>query len=344
MVTFLPIATDRLVLRPFRGDDAAVLAAYRSDPDVARYQSWTAPYGVGAARTLIDAQSLLDGPTRGEWIQIAIERDGELVGDVAVGLSDDGLTATIGYTVAPAHQGGGLATEAVGAVVARLFHEFAVHRVQASIDPRNDASARVVERLGFVHEGTALASVQHHGDWADDARYALTADGHQAWWSRSTGPPVDVRLVEVSATNVHDVLQLSTHPTQRHFVAPMAASFADAFAPEWIDGAPVVPWARAIDADGELVGFMMLAARTEAHPEAFLWRLLIDRRHQRRGIGTRALKLLFEQLRADGHQTLLVSWNPGVGGPGPLYERLGFVPTGELHNDEVVARLQLNGV
>ncbi len=39
-----------------------------------------------------------------------------------------------------------------------------------------------------------------------------------------------------------------------------------------------------------------------------------------------------------------VSWHPGVGGPGPLYERLGFVPTGELDNDEVVARLQLNGV
>ena len=190
MAPFLPIATDRLVLRRFSGDDAEVLAAYRSDPDVARFQSWAAPYGVDAARKLIDAQSLLDGPTRGEWIQIAIERDAELVGDVAVELSADGRTATIGYTIAPPHQGRGLATEAVGAVVNRLFDELAVDRVQASLDPRNDASARVVARLGFVHEGTAVASVLHQGEWTDDARYALTADGHRAWRSRPTGPPL----------------------------------------------------------------------------------------------------------------------------------------------------------
>jgi RimJ/RimL family protein N-acetyltransferase len=186
---FLPIATHRLVLRPFRGDDAEVLAAYRSDPDVARYQSWAAPYGVDAARNLIAAQSQLDGPTRGQWIQIAIERDGQLVGDVAVELSADGLAATIGYTVAPAHQGRGLATEAVGAIVARLFDELAVQRVQASLDPRNDASARVVERLGFVHEGTTVASVLHDGDWTDDARYALTAEEHRARRPDTTSPP-----------------------------------------------------------------------------------------------------------------------------------------------------------
>jgi ribosomal protein S18 acetylase RimI-like enzyme len=88
----------------------------------------------------------------------------------------------------------------------------------------------------------------------------------------------------------------------------------------------------------------MLAQRTDAHPEAYLWRLLIDRRHQRRGIGTSALQLLFERLRAHGHESLLVSWHPGPGGPGPLYERLGFVPTGELEEDEVIARLQLRAV
>jgi RimJ/RimL family protein N-acetyltransferase len=186
---FLPIATNRLLLRRFRGDDAEVLAAYRSDPDVARYQSWTAPYGVEAARNLIAAQSQLEGPTRGEWIQIAIEHDGQLVGDVAVELNAEGLTATVGYTVAPAHQGRGLATEAVGAVVARLFDELAVQRVQASLDPRNDASARVVERLGFVHEGMTVAPVRRDGEWTDDVRYALTAEDHRARRSNTTGPP-----------------------------------------------------------------------------------------------------------------------------------------------------------
>ena len=62
--------------------------------------------------------------------------------------------------------------------------------------------------------------------------------------------------------------------------------------PESIDGAPVVPWMRAIEADGELVGFVMLAITTEAHPEPYLWRFLIDRMHQRRGIGSAALDLV----------------------------------------------------
>ena len=105
------------------------------------------------------------------------------------------------------------------------------------------------------------------------------------------------------------------------------------------NGRPVVPWLRAIEADGQPVGFMMLAERTDAHPEAYLWRLLVDRRHQRRGIGTRALGVLFDELRADGHETLLVGWVPGAGGPGPLY-LAGFVPTGEVDEGEIVGRLR----
>ena len=91
----------------------------------------------------------------------------------------------------------------------------------------------------------------------------------------------------------------------------MPESFADALTPEPVNGVPVVPWFRAIEADGELAGFVMLAERTAAHPEAYLWRLLIDRHHQRRGIGDRVIALLTDRLRAEGHRTLLVSWHPG---------------------------------
>ena len=71
----------------------------------------------------------------------------------------------------------------------------------------------------------------------------------------------------------------------------------------------------------------------------YLWRLLIDRRHQRRGIGDRVLSLLVARLRAEGHESLLVSWHPGPGGPEPFYLARGFVPTGEVDEDEIVARL-----
>ena len=72
----------------------------------------------------------------------------------------------------------------------------------------------------------------------------------------------------------------------------------------------------------------MLAERTAAHREAFLWRLLIDRRHQRRGIGDRVLALLADRLRAEGHDTLLVSWTPVAFVPYAFYVSHGFVPTG----------------
>ena len=81
----------------------------------------------------------------------------------------------------------------------------------------------------------------------------------------------------------------------------MPESFADALVPEIVDGAPVVPWMRGVEADGELAGFVMLAEVTDAHPEPYLWRLFVDRRHQRRGIGDRVLALVVERLRAEGH-------------------------------------------
>jgi len=340
---FLPVATDRLRIRTLVPADAEAFAAYRSDPDVARYQSWSAPYPLASARQLIDGQSQLDGPTAGEWVQLAIEADGVLVGDVAVGLSGDGHTATIGYTLVPAHQGKGLATEAVAAVVDRLFEHSGVHRVEASVDPRNIASARIVEQVGFDFEGTAVSSVLADGEWTDDDRYALTADAHAAWGQRVRTAVKEVHLREVTAGNARALLALRTHRTQQRFVAPMAASFANALAPEVVHGAALVPWLRGIEADGELVGFVMIAEGTPTSPEPYLWRLLIDRRHQRRGIGSAALRLLFECLRAEGHRALNVSWVPGPGGPAPMYLAMGFAPTGEIDEDEIVARLDLQG-
>ena len=341
MGPFLPITTDRLVLRPMVADDAVPFAAYRSDPDVARFQSWDAPYPLASAARLIADQASLRGPAAGSWIQIAVTVDGALAGDVAVGLDADGSIATLGYTLAPTYQGRGLAREASRSVVDRLFDESGVHRVEASVDAANVPSARLLEDLGFEYEGTAVSAVRAGGVWADDVRYALTADSRSSWAARPRHRPADVRLVEVTPDIRRGVLHLATHRTQQRFVAPMPESFVDALVPEEVSGVPVVPWFRAIEADAELAGFVMLAERTAAHPEAYLWRLLIDRRHQRRGIGDRVLALLTAQLRAEGHETLLVSWHPGAGGPEPFYVARGFVPTGVVEDGEIEARLRL---
>jgi RimJ/RimL family protein N-acetyltransferase len=337
----LPLTTARLRLRRFDAGDATTLATYRSDPAVAKYQGWEAPYAVEAAARLIDEQRDLDGPVAGRWIQIAVDHEGRLAGDVAVGIDDGGHVATIGYTLAVEHQGQGFATEAVGAVIDALL-EAGIGRVQASVDPRNTPSAQVVERLGFEYEGTARRSAFVHGEWVDDDHYALTPDLAAAWRQRPVGRPRDVRLVPVTPDNAVAVRRLRTHHSQERFVATVEDSFADALVPEVVDGAPVVPWLRAIEADGELVGFLMTAERSDVHPETYLWRLLVDRRHQRRGVGDRALALLVDRLRADGHSTLGVGWVPAPGGPGPFYLARGFVPTGEIDEGEIQARLRLD--
>ncbi len=177
--TFLPIVTARLVLRPFDPADAEALADYRSDPEVARYQSWPTPYAVAAAHRLIAEQAHLDRPRPGEWLQIAAKLDDVLIGDVAVRQSDDGRTARIGYTIARPYQRRGFGGEAAGAIVARLFAE-GVHRIQASLDARNVASARLLEGLGFRHEGTEIAAELDNGEWCDVAHYAILRDEHEA--------------------------------------------------------------------------------------------------------------------------------------------------------------------
>ena len=146
------------------------------------------------------------------------------------------------------------------------------------------ASAMVLERVGMLFEGHTKSSFWLGDDNSDDWIYGMTRGAWEVWRDRPRQRPVIVRLVEIDADSMSDVRRLTTHKSQERFVSPVASSYGDALLPEVIDGAPVVPWMRAIEADGELVGFMMVALTTDAHPEPYLWRLLIDRLHQR-GVG-----------------------------------------------------------
>ncbi len=149
--------------------------------------------------------------------------------------------------------------------------------------------------------------------------------------------------MELTPDNARAVGRLATHHSQERFVAPMSRSFADALVSDVVEDVLVEPWYRAIEADGELVGFLMIAVSTPPGDIPFLWRLLIDRRHQGRGIGTRAVALLVDHLRALGRPRLDVSWYAGRGSPEPFYRKLGFVPDGRIIHDEHIARLDLSG-
>lgn len=170
------ITTERLVLRRFRTSDAPVLAEYRSDPEVARYQSWDAPFPLLRAETAV-ANFLASDPDRPGWFQYAIERAGDrrLIGDVAVHLHDNLKQAEIGFTLATTFHQQGYATEAVHAVLDRLFRLQGLHKVTGECDARNTRSAALMERLGFTREGRLRQQTYLKGEWTDDLIFGVLA-------------------------------------------------------------------------------------------------------------------------------------------------------------------------
>jgi RimJ/RimL family protein N-acetyltransferase len=170
------IVTQRLRLRPFQADDLPAFIAYRSVPGVARYQSWEAPYSPAAAERFLASQGGVEFGARGAWLQLAaIDRaSGALCGDCGVRvLADQPATAEVGVTFAPDHQGSGLATEALAAVITKLFDELRLHRVYAEADDRNDAAKRLLGRLGFRCEARLIEADWFKSEWTTLCVFAV---------------------------------------------------------------------------------------------------------------------------------------------------------------------------
>lgn len=169
--------TRRLIIRRFHSDDAMALSSYRSDPEVARYQSWTTPVSLEAASELVGTFTAGDPHAPG-WFQFAIELRSHhtLIGDVGVNLHDNLMQAEIGFTLATAYQGRGYATEAVSRVLKYLFTDRGLRRISADCDARNLRSARLLERLGFRQEGYRIANTWIKGEWTDDLLFGLLAE------------------------------------------------------------------------------------------------------------------------------------------------------------------------
>lgn len=182
MTPFTVLETDRLRLRRFRDDDCALFMAYRNDPKVARYQSWE---GIteAEARALIQDVKEIQPWTPGEWLQIAIELKeiGLLVGDCAFKIDeDDERQAEIGYTLARAYQGRGIASEAVSCLLEYAFASLGLHRVIAITDVENAPSVALLARLGLRREGHFRQNVWFKGKWGDEYLYAMLQEEWQS--------------------------------------------------------------------------------------------------------------------------------------------------------------------
>lgn len=150
-----------------------------------------------------------------------------------------------------------------------------------------------------------------------------------------------VSLRELTADTVRAICSLDVAPDQRNLVAPNAVSIAQAYFEP-------AAWFRGIYAGDAPVGFVMLydPTRTPAPEEGpevcYLWRFMIDHRHQRRGYGAEALALVVAHVRTlPGVTKLRTSFVPAPGNASPLYERAGFRPTGEVDDGETVLELLL---
>ncbi len=175
--SFIALETLRLHIRRFRLDDAPVIHAYRTDPEIARYQSWDpARFSLAAAESFVREMARATPGTPGDWFQFALElrSTGEVIGDIALGADAQGPdTAELGFSLARRHQGHGYATEAVRAVVAYAEGTLHAKRIVGIADARNDPSIKVLERTGFAR--TRVEEAPFKGELVREVWFERTA-------------------------------------------------------------------------------------------------------------------------------------------------------------------------
>jgi RimJ/RimL family protein N-acetyltransferase len=170
------IETDRLILRPLCVSDLDDLYQYQSDPETVRFTPWP-------ARTREQVREAFDKhhviPNFSEDGQSALlgwelKENGKVIGQSAFTLeSITNQKGVLGYVMNPQFSGRGLAFEAVNGLIAYVFNNLQVRRLTATIDPRNQKSIALIERLGFHREATFIEDEFFKGEWIDTCIYAL---------------------------------------------------------------------------------------------------------------------------------------------------------------------------
>ena len=168
-----PLFTERLVLRRFTHDDVADLLACLSERSFARATPEIEATEAGV-RAYIDAQNGLEPFAQDKCFDLAVQRkaDGRAMGLLTLVRKAHGQ-GEIGYALVLAHRGRGYATEAARGLLAYVFAELGLHRVQATTRPENRGSWRVMERLGMRREGHLREASFHEGVWTDVLIYGI---------------------------------------------------------------------------------------------------------------------------------------------------------------------------
>lgn len=235
--------------------------------------------------------------------------------------ADGCSTSPVGYLegwwVADEHR-----RQGVGAALVAAAEEWARRRgateMGSDADADNEVSRTAHRALGFAEDGPVVTFSKTIG----------------AGVSAELSAAAEVELREIDSDNVRAITRLEVAPHQRAFVAPNAVSLAQYAVTN-------KAWTRAIYADDEPVGYVLLSDDHERQ-RYYLWRFMIDRRYQGLGFGTKGMELVIDYVKGrPGASGLYLSYVPAQGGPEGFYKRLGFVDTGKVHGGEVEAFLSL---
>ncbi|GIO23823.1 GNAT family N-acetyltransferase [Oceanobacillus sp. J11TS1] len=164
--------TERLFIRPFKsGDLQDVFHIYNND-DICKYllhDKWTDENMQERFREKLDNHAL----SRDTSLSLAVVHDNRVIGDLSVWYTEMKDTVEIGYSFSKEAKGKGYATEAVGNLVKKLFTDFNVHRIQANLDARNEASQKLCERIGMRKEAHFIKDFWNKGEWTDSIVYGM---------------------------------------------------------------------------------------------------------------------------------------------------------------------------
>jgi RimJ/RimL family protein N-acetyltransferase len=182
---FPVLTTERLVLRAVADRDAEAVFEMESDPVAMRY--WSRPPMTDIAEAFAAVERVMGFFPARTALRWAITRPGEdrLLGHISLfDFSDQNGRAEIGYGLTRRHWGQGIMHEALTAVIDYAFGPLGLRRLEADVDPRNAASLRALERLGFTREGLLRERWQVGDEISDCALLGLLA--HE-WHARRQG-------------------------------------------------------------------------------------------------------------------------------------------------------------
>ena len=170
------IAGPRVSLRDFRPDDLEAVAAYASDPAVTAYLVWRPHASRQDTENWLKAtvEQAATDPRRHFELAVVENRSGALIGGARVTVRNrDHRVGDLGYVLRRSVWGQGFGTEVARLLVQLGFSRLALHRIEATCDPDNTASRRVLENVGMQREGYARENFWVRGTWRDSLLFAI---------------------------------------------------------------------------------------------------------------------------------------------------------------------------